>query len=199
MGPEEGISEAIRPAVQAAGLEIWDIERVADRSGASLRILVEKAGGVDLDAIAELSGTISAVLDERDDLVPSGRYTLEVSSPGLERRLRLPRHFARYVGQEVAVKTVAGSDGPRRLRGTLLGATDEQITVRVPISPTDSQDVRQPLSSVERANTVFTWGQPPRPSRAKRTARKSVLNRAALPAPAPAVGPHLAPASEEAR
>lgn len=173
MGAEEAISEALRPAVQAAGLEIWDIER----SGTSVRVLVERAGGVDLEAISAVSGVISAVLDERDDLVPAGRYTLEVSSPGLERRLRYPRHFARYVGQEVAVKSMAGTDGARRLRGTLIGATDEDITIRAPISETESEDVRLPLAWVDRANTVFTWGQAPKPSRPKRSAGKGGLKR----------------------
>ena len=108
MGAEEQIADAIRPIVQAAGLEIWDVER----SGTSVRVLVERPGGIDLDAIAELSRAVSTALDQRDDLVPDGRYTLEVSSPGLERRLRYPRHFASYIGQEVAVKTASPINGP---------------------------------------------------------------------------------------
>ena len=93
MGAEEKIADFIRPIVQAAGLEIWDVER----AGASLRVMVERPGGIDLDAISELSRALSSALDQRDDLVPDGRYTLEVSSPGLERRLRYPRHFASYI------------------------------------------------------------------------------------------------------
>jgi ribosome maturation factor RimP len=173
MGAEEAISEALRPAVQAAGLEIWDVER----SGASVRVLVERDGGVDLDSISDVSRSISAVLDERDDLVPAGRYTLEVSSPGLERRLRYPRHFARYIGQEVAVKTAAGHDGPRRLRGTLVGATDLDITLRAaPPSDLGEEEVCLPLSSVERANAVFSWGAPAKAPRAARPAKRGSVN-----------------------
>jgi ribosome maturation factor RimP len=154
MGAEEEIAEALRPVVRAFGLDIWDVER----SGASVRVLVERPGGVDLDAISEVSSAISALLDQRDDLVPAGRYMLEVSSPGLERRLRYPRHFASYVGQEIAVKAAEPVDGSRRLHGTLVGATDVDITIRVAIPKGGTQDVRLELASVERANTVFTWG-----------------------------------------
>jgi ribosome maturation factor RimP len=169
MGAEDKITEALRPAVGAAGLEIWDVER----SGASLRVLVERPGGVDLDSISDVSRAISAVLDTRDDLVPAGHYTLEVSSPGLERRLRYPRHFAGYVGQEVAVKTSEGFDGPRRLRGTLVDATDEAIILREGASGSDGPEVRVPLARVERANTVFTWPQPTKPAKPSRGAKKA--------------------------
>ena len=117
MSAEENISQALRPVVHAAGLEIWDVER----SGNTVRVLVERADGVDLDAISEVSAAISALLDQRDDLVPAGRYILEVSSPGLERRLRYPRHFARYVGEEIAVKTAPGTDGAAACAAPSLG------------------------------------------------------------------------------
>lgn len=155
MGAEEQIAEALWPVVSAAGLEIWDVER----SGALLRVLVERPGGVDLDAISEVTGPISAVLDEHDDLVPAGRYTLEVSSPGLERRLRQPRHFASYIGQEVAVKVSEPIDGARRLRGILAEATDDDIILRVAGPAGATEERRIALRSIERANTVFTWGQ----------------------------------------
>ena len=78
---------------------------------------MEGPGGVDLDSISQVSSAISATLDQHDDLVPAGRYTLEVSSPGLERRLRYPQHFARYIGQEVTIKTVEPVNETRRLPG----------------------------------------------------------------------------------
>jgi len=154
MGAEEGIREAVLPAVQAMGLEIWDVER----SGASVRVLVERPGGVDLDALSSLSNAISCLLDRRDDLVPAGRYMLEVSSPGLERRLRSARHFASCVGEEVAVKTTEPFGGSRRLTGTLVEATESDIALRLPPAASgEEQLVRVPLASVERAHTVFRW------------------------------------------
>ena len=67
--------------------------------------------------------------------MPAGRYLLEVSSPGLERRLRYPDHFARYIGEEVTVKTAEPVNDTRRLRGTLTSASEDDITLRVSISP----------------------------------------------------------------
>lgn len=168
MGTEELIAEALLPTVQAAGLEIWDVER----SGTSVRVLVERPGGVDLDAISELSPSVSAVLDQRDDLVPAGRYVLEVSSPGLERRLRQPDHFARCVGQEVAVKTASPVLGSRRLEGTLVEAGDGEIALRVVAGDgAEAQVVRLPLGSVTRAHTIFNWGAPERARHAERPPR----------------------------
>jgi ribosome maturation factor RimP len=154
MGAEQQIAEALRPTVQAAGLEIWDVER----SGATVRVLVERPGGVDLESISQVASLISAALDQHDELVPAGRYLLEVSSPGLERRLRYPGHFARYIGEEVTVKTVEPVHETRRLRGTLTSASDDAITLRVNISPDETTEIRIPLGSVEKANTVFAWG-----------------------------------------
>ncbi len=147
--------------MQAAGLEIWDVER----SGASLRVMVERPGGIDLDAISELSRALSSALDQRDDLVPDGRYTLEVSSPGLERRLRYPRHFASYIGQEVAVKTASPINGVRRIKGTLAGATDEDVTLETLLPSGEVGQLHVPLELVERANAVFNWA--PRPATKK--------------------------------
>ena len=158
MGAEEQIVEALLPAVRAAGLEIWDVER----AGASVRVLVERPGGIDLDSISQLSAAVSAILDQRDDLVPAGRYLLEVSSPGLERRLRYPAHFARYVGEEVTVKTIEPFDGTRRLSGTLTAATDEGITISAGATPNEAGELSIPLQSIERANAVFSWGQLPK-------------------------------------
>ena len=153
MGAEQQIADVIRPIVQAAGLEIWDVER----SGASVRVLVERPGGIDLDAISNLSRAVSAVLDQRDDLVPDGRYTLEVSSPGLERRLRYPRHFASYIGQEVAVKTASPVNGVRRIKGTLARATDEDITLEAQLPSGELGELSVPLELIDRANAVFNW------------------------------------------
>ncbi len=156
MGTAEDIAEVLAPTARAAGLEIWDVVR----AGGSVRVLVDGPGGVDLDTIAALSRAVSAILEGRDDLVPAGHYLLEVSSPGIERRLRKPEHFARYVGSNVAVRTTEPVGGSRRLQGTLLASDANVITLlRQDEDKSAGRDeVSIPLGCIERAHPVFDWG-----------------------------------------
>lgn len=86
MGAEEQITEALTPAVQTAGLEIWDVER----SGATLRVLVERPGGVDLDSIAQVTSAVSAILDQREDLAPGRQVHARGVQPGPRATVALP-------------------------------------------------------------------------------------------------------------
>lgn len=114
---------------------------------------VDREGGVDLAALTEANRAVSAVLDELDPI--PGRYSLEVSSPGLERPLRTPSHFARAVGSTVTVKTRPQVPGERRLRGTLRAADDEGFELAV-----EGVDVpvRLAYGDIDKARTVFEWG-----------------------------------------
>jgi ribosome maturation factor RimP len=148
--PAQTIDELIRPLVTDAGLELWDVE-VNPRL---VRILVDREGGIDLEALTGLARTVSAVLDTREDLTPGAHYELEVSSPGVERTLRVPRHFQRYIGATVAVKTTAAGGAPsRRLQGVLRSAEDAGITI-------DSDEGAQALSyeQIHKARVVLLWG-----------------------------------------
>jgi ribosome maturation factor RimP len=153
--PAQSIDELVLPLATAAGLELWDIE-VNPRV---VRVLVDCDGGVDLESIADLARTVSAALDEHEDLTPSSNYQLEVSSPGVERTLRTPRHFRRYVGSTVAVKTAVLVAGSRRLQGVLLSADDTGITVEL-----DQGATALPYAQVQKARTVLIWGPAPKPS-----------------------------------
>ncbi len=115
MGPTERVRHLVEPVITGAGLEVWDVEV---RPGL-LRILVDRPGGVDLDTISRVSEAVSRVLDAHDD-GPEGHYLLEVSSPGVERALRTPEHYRRFLGEVVAVKTTAPVDGARRFQGVLV-------------------------------------------------------------------------------
>jgi ribosome maturation factor RimP len=147
------VHELVEPLLAPSGLELVDVELHAG----TLRIFVDRAGGIDLDAIGTASSTISAALDAEDPI--DGRYTLEVSSPGLERPLRTPGHFRRFVGTTVAVKTHAEVEGDRRVTGRLEAADDEGITVA---------GRSLAYGDIERARTVFEWGPAPRPARNER-------------------------------
>ena len=126
-----------------------------------VRVVVDRDGGVDLEAIAEATRAVSGVLDVHDP-VP-GRYTLEVSSPGVERPLRTPAHFARAVGETVSVRTLAGGEGERRVTGRLTEADAEGFVLDC--ADTDGGRRRLAYDEVQRARTVFAWGARPTPER----------------------------------
>jgi ribosome maturation factor RimP len=158
MAGGERVREVIEPLLEDQGLELVDVEQ----SASVLRVTVDRTegGGIDLDTVARASELVSAALD-RVDPIP-GRYTLEVSSPGVERSLRTPTHFRRCLGETVAVKTRPGTDGERRLEGTLEAADEQGITVA---------GRTLAYADIERARTVFVWGGAKKGARKKAAAR----------------------------
>ncbi len=155
MAVTERMRDSIAPAMAELEVELVDIEHV----GATVRIIIDRPGGIDLEVISRATRRISHLLDEIDPL--ADRYTLEVSSPGLERALRLPSHFARAIGSTVAVKTAPGVEGERRVTGRLLSAEADAIEVEVEAGGDASRRIR--YADIERARTVFEWGPSPKP------------------------------------
>jgi ribosome maturation factor RimP len=148
---DDELSDLLASTVAPLGLELVDLERRAT----SLRVVVERAGGVDLEAIAAATRAVSAVLDAHDPF-PEQRYTLEVSSPGVERPLRTPSHFERAVGEKVSVRTVAGGQGERRVTGLLASADADGFVLEAQDLPGGER--RFSYDDIERARTVFEWG-----------------------------------------
>ena len=147
--------DALSPLLQARGLDLVDVEL----HGSELTVFVDREGGVDLDTLGQASRDVSSALDEIDPL--PGRYTLAVSSPGLERRLRTPAHFARAIGESVTVRVHGGTADVRRVSGTLEAVDETGITVVGTDVPEGS--LRIAYDVIERARTVFEWGsQPPK-------------------------------------
>ena len=153
------VTSLVAPIVTDLGLDLYDIEY----TGGIVRIVVDTQpggqAGVSLENIALITRLVSREFDHSDPI--PGRYTLEVTSPGLERTLRLPRHFVREVGKTIAVRLSSALDGQRRIQGDLVSASEDTIVVRL----TDNAltEVTIPLSIVERAKTVFQWGPTPKP------------------------------------
>ena len=166
MDTAERIRGLVAPLVSDVGAELYDVEY----SGDVLRVTIEQDGGVGIDVIGRLTRSISHLLDDEDPI--AGHYTLEVSSPGLERALRRPEHYARSVGAVVAVKTRPGVEGDRRITGTLVDADDRGFTV-------EASEVLRRLAfdDVERARTVFEWG--PQPKSGGRAATPSAKQKKA--------------------
>lgn len=151
----DDITALVEPWLAAERLELDDVEMVGSGNGRTLRILVDGPEGVDLDRLADLSNGISRLLDD----VPSlqSPYQLEVSSPGLERKLRKPAHFIKSIGRDVKIKA--------RVEGTTKAASGELISADENgfVVSTDSGDEHFDYDTVTSARTVFKWQAQPKP------------------------------------
>ena len=144
----EHLRALIEPALAAQELELFDLVV----GGGIVRVLIDRPGGVDLETVTAATRELNRVLDESDP-VP-GRYTLEVSSPGVERPLRTPEHFQRAIGEIVKVRTLPEAEGERRVHGELLEAGPDAVVIAV-----EGADAPRRLTygEIERARTVFDW------------------------------------------
>ncbi len=155
------LTEILASTLAPLGLELVDVEL---RSG-TVRVVVDSGNGTDLDAIAQATRAVSTVLDTHDPM-PGQRYTLEVSSPGVERPLRTARHFIRAVGETVTIRTTTGSQGDRRVTGRVASADADGFVLEGDDLPEGGRHFS--YTEVERARTVFDWGGQPRPSDGRR-------------------------------
>lgn len=156
----------LAPVVATVDVELVDVQW----AGGVLRLAIEKTDadpsekdGVSTDTLAQVNRLVSPLLDQHDP-VP-GRYTLEVSSPGVERPLRRAEHFARAVGEDVIIKTVPGHEH-RRFRGVLRSVADGSLDIEV--VEIDGVDLNEPITEaialvdVASARTHFSWGPTPK-------------------------------------
>jgi ribosome maturation factor RimP len=152
------LASAIVPELEPLGLELFDVQLTGSGRARVLQVLIDKDGGVDLEAITAATERISPVLDRLD--VVSGPFALEVSSPGIERPLRRAEHYRRAIGETVSVKVREGRADVRRVRGELTGADDDAITIG---SGDDARTIA--YDDIEQARTVFEWGGAPGPGK----------------------------------
>jgi ribosome maturation factor RimP len=158
MGPVETIRDLAEPSLAAAGLELWDVEVAAD----VVRVLVDRPGGVDLDVLTAASAILSPLFDEHPELLPGDTYQLEVSSPGIERNLRTPDQYRRYVGQTVSIKTSEPVAGSRRLRGVLTAVDGTGLEIALEDAAAGSPAIPVPFTHIQRTRTVLAWGPTPK-------------------------------------
>ena len=151
---DQQLWDLCEPYLASKGLELDDLQ-LAGKGPRLLRITVDREGGVDIGQLANVSRDLSRRLDDVD--LFEGAYSLEVTSPGLERALRRPVHYKKSIGRDVAVKTGAEIAGSRHHRGVLESIDQEGIVVRV-----DGASRRIALSQVRSAKTRFEWKKQPK-------------------------------------
>jgi ribosome maturation factor RimP len=144
--------ELAAPLVNSEGMEIVDIEfrYEGSRGGRVLRLYLDKEGGPNVDDLSRVSHQLSELLDTQD-VVP-GTYTLEVSSPGINRPLKRPEHFARFVGKRIRVRTRDSIDGRRSFLGTLQEVLENQITLKQ-----EGAQYQIPFAVIEKSNYEHDW------------------------------------------
>ncbi len=150
------LESLLGPVIQAAGLELVEVSFHRGHGRGILRVIVDREGGVDLDAIGEASERISRRLDLEG--FDPGPYALEVSSPGVERPLKRPEDWTRRVGEKVKVKTVRPVEGTRNMAGTIVEAGPDEVRIA-----TEEGERTVPFGDITSAHTIFEWGPAPKP------------------------------------
>jgi ribosome maturation factor RimP len=144
---------AIAERVTASeGLELVDAEIVGGGAHRVVRIYIDKPSGVTHSDCERVSQQVGTILDV-EDVIPGGRYNLEVSSPGLERKLTRPSEFERFQGHKIKVVLRQPVENSRHWTGALTKFSEGMIT----LEPSPGKSVCFPLEQVEKANLKFEW------------------------------------------
>jgi ribosome maturation factor RimP len=140
----------IEPAVSALGFELLGVEYMPQGRHSLLRIYIDHEDGITVDDCGDVSHQVSAVLDVEDPI--RGEYTLEVSSPGLDRPLFTLAHYERYSGNQAEIRLHAPLHGRRKFKGRLQGVEDDEVIIEV-----DGEEYRLAIGNIEKAHLVHEW------------------------------------------
>lgn len=135
------------PLIEDLGYELWHLELVGGGSSRVLRVYIDSPDGIEMTDCETVSRELSANLDVIDPI--PGEYSLEVSSPGMDRPLVTQAHFQRFVGRRASVRTYAPIDGRRRFEGAILGLENEELRLGV-----DGEEIIVPRSAIAKARLV---------------------------------------------
>lgn len=141
---EETLRQLLQPTVKALGFELWGVEHLSQGRHSVLRLYIDSDAGISVDDCARVSSQVGSVLDVEDPI--AGDYTLEVSSPGLDRRLFDLAQYDRFSGETVDLKLRVPFDGRRRFRGTLKGIEGGDVVVQV-----DDHEYLLPFDQIDKA------------------------------------------------
>jgi ribosome maturation factor RimP len=148
---QDKLQRLLEPVVTAMGCELWGLEFSTGGRYSILRIFIDKESGIQLEDCERVSRQVSAVLDVEDPI--NTEYTLEVSSPGMDRPLYRLDQFRQFVGETINLRLRAPFEGRRRFKGLLVGVEEQDVVVRC-----DGHDYLFPVDSIDKANVVPTFG-----------------------------------------
>jgi ribosome maturation factor RimP len=140
----ESIQALIEPSIEALGFELWGLELIAQGRFSTLRIYIESDKGITVDDCAEVSHQVSGIMDVEDPI--TNQYTLEVSSPGVDRPLFKQAHYEQHVGQFLRVRLHSPFDGRRKFAGVLMGLEADEIVLLV-----DQEEYLLPIDAIDKA------------------------------------------------
>jgi ribosome maturation factor RimP len=146
----ETARQVIQPPIEAAGYELVDVQWKHEPGGWVLRVFVDAPSGISHADCERVSREVSTVLDVNDPI--PHMYHLEVSSPGLDRPLRTPEHFRRFIGEKARVRLRRGVEGRRNYTGTIVAVDPERARVTLEV---DGREHELPLSDLDRANLQY--------------------------------------------
>ena len=144
----QSLESLFDPIVTGLGYQLWGIEYRSSQKHALIKIFIDHEDGVTLDHCSEVSHQVSAILDVEDPITVS--YTLEVSSPGVERPLLKLAHYQRYIGSEIKVRLIWALDGQKNFKGELLRVESDNITMLA-----DEVEVSFSIDTIKRAHLIY--------------------------------------------
>ncbi|TEQ78677.1 ribosome maturation factor RimP [Pseudomonas aeruginosa] len=143
----EQLQALLAPVVEALGYECWGVEFISQGRHSVLRVYIDRPEGILIDDCEAVSRQVSGILDVEDPI--SGEYTLEVSSPGMDRSLFTLEQFAKHAGEQVKIRLRSPYEGRRNYQGILRGVEEQDVVVLV-----DDHEYLLPIDSIDKANII---------------------------------------------
>jgi ribosome maturation factor RimP len=150
---QEQLQALIAPVAESLGCELWGLEYLTQGRYTTLRLFIDGPDGVTLEDCEKVSRQVSSVMDVEDPI--EGEYTLEVSSPGMDRPLYTANQYARYVGEQINVRLRLARDGRRKFKGTILSVDGDDVRLAV-----DGKEYVLAVDAIDKANIVPRFNFP---------------------------------------
>jgi len=141
---DQQIADMLQPTVVALGYQLWGVEYTPQGKHSIVRVFIDSPAGISVDDCANVSGQVSSILDVEDPI--TGEYTLEISSPGMDRLLFKLEQYPVYVGETVELRLRSAFEGRRKFKGILKGIEGDEVVIQI-----DDHDFLLPFGAIEKA------------------------------------------------